>query len=73
MREILNRALVMTEHIQLNKASIREAMAYENTIKMVSKILDKLHANKQFVELSSGELPFQIIEIGKMKKDDKKE
>jgi len=71
MKEILNRALVMTENIQKNEASIKQAMAYENTLRMVSKIFDKLHANKQETKLEvDGELPFQIIEIGRMKKKD---
>ncbi len=69
MSEILNRALVMAEHIQLNESSIKEAMAYENTWKMVSKIIDKIHANRQHIEMEGGELPFQLIQIGKIQKD----
>ena len=69
MSQILNRALVMTEHIQLNKANIREAMAYENSLKLVSKIMDKLHANRQHIEMEGGEIPFKFIEVSKINKD----
>ena len=51
MRTILNRSLALTERMQKAQASPLEAMAYENSIKMALKIMDKLHANKQSVEL----------------------
>ena len=70
MRKILNRALVMCGRIQLGEAGIKEAMAYENSIRMVLKIMDKLHPNKQEIKAElSGDLPFQIIEINKIPKD----
>ena len=67
MKQILNRALVMTEDIQLNKATIKEAMAYENTLKLVSKILDKLHANKEVMDITTlgKELPTPILRLNK--------
>ena len=67
MKQILNRALVMTEDIQLNKASIKEAMAYENTLKLVSKIMDKLHANREAMDITTlgKELPTPILRLNK--------
>ena len=66
MRKILNKALVLTEKVMSGDASIKEAMAYENSIRMVLKIMDKLHANKQFIEGEiTGNLPF-VINVIKM-------
>ena len=73
MRKILNKALVLTEKILSNKATIKEAMAYENSLRMVLKIMDKIHANKKYLEADiSGELPFKIVEI-KREEEEKKE
>jgi len=51
MRKILNKALALTEKVITAKASIREAMAYENSMRMVLKIMDKLHANRQAIDM----------------------
>lgn len=60
MRQILNRALVMAERLQLGKAEHRELMAYENSLKLVLKIMDKLHANRQEVKVEGGGEPIKI-------------
>lgn len=51
MRIILNKALALTEKIMSGKASFKEAIAYEDSIRIVLKIMDKLHANRQEMKL----------------------
>jgi len=54
MRAILNRALITTKRMQLDEAQHKEMMAYENSLRMVLKIMDKLHANKSEMDITSG-------------------
>jgi hypothetical protein len=51
MQKILNKALVLTEKVMNAKATIKEARAYENSIRMVLKVMDKLHANRQAIDI----------------------
>jgi hypothetical protein len=55
MRKILNRALLLTEKVMSGKANYKEGMAYEGSIRMVLKIMDKLHANREHVTVENPE------------------
>lgn len=63
MRKLFRKGLSLIEKMADNKASIKEAMAYGNIEKAILKIMDKFHANKQFIELS-GEIT-EKVEIDK--------
>jgi len=67
MRKILTDSLKLTKKIMIGKANEKQVSAYEKSIKMVLKIMDKLHANRQEITLEGNtELPFTI----KIVKDD---
>jgi F0F1-type ATP synthase delta subunit len=50
MKEILNKGLKITKKISKGKATEEEILAYNTSMKVFLKIMDKLHANRQYVE-----------------------
>lgn len=62
MGEILNQALKLTEKVIGGTATKQQRMAYEGSIKMALKIMDKLHANRQEtkMDIASSKEPITI-------------
>lgn len=75
MSKILNGMLTLTEKMLKKTASPGEQLNYENLMRMTMKIMDKLHANRQTLEIEPRgeglkELTnfFRIMAEGKKKK-----
>jgi hypothetical protein len=54
MKKELSQFLILTERIRTRKAKKEEIEAYQIIAKPICKMMDKLHANKQSIELPSG-------------------
>ena len=62
MRKILNGVLALAEKIQKGKAKPEHFKRFETLMKLNLKIMDKLHANKQYLDWDDDkQLPFNII------------
>ena len=73
MKETLDWAFELAEKMRKGKATIKEEMAYGNLEKMVLKIMDKLHANKEAkreFDFPLGLKPMGIIFLPQRKHDE---
>jgi len=62
MRKLLNGILTLGEKIQSGKAKPEHLKRFEVLLKLNLKIMDKLHANKQYIDWDDNKkLPFNII------------
>lgn len=76
MRNIFNGGLTLIEKLLKGKPTMQERMRYEDLQKTILKIMDKLHANKEYLRVENPEqnealkeLSLAIKEIAKAKEE----
>lgn len=67
MRGLFNRALILAGKIQVGKATDREKESHQLLLKLILKIMDKLHATKQETEIKIEEKILIDLGDGKSK------